>query len=66
MDCSVSEAMGENATPEIKEDPKERMDARYRAIERPDPRCRKENGQGKTVGCHGSPERGTGKFLHGL
>lgn len=34
MDRSVSEAMGENATPEIKEDPKERMDSRYRAIER--------------------------------
>lgn len=28
MDCSVSEAMGENATPEIKEDSKERMDAK--------------------------------------
>ena len=34
MDRSVSEAMEENATPEIKEDPKERMDSRYRAIER--------------------------------
>ena len=32
MDRSVSEAMGENATPEIKEDPKERMDSRKKSL----------------------------------
>lgn len=34
MDRSVSEAMGETMTPGAREETKERMDARYRAIER--------------------------------